>query len=61
VLRALSTRSDDRIPAALRAGIAASGLKEDPDYRVIAQAAIWAYFERAIADLTLKPDDVSTA
>jgi len=59
VLGALSTRPDDRIPEALRAGIAAPGLKEDPDYRVIAQAAIWAYFERAIANLPLEPDDVT--
>lgn len=58
-LRALSTRQDDRIPHALRAGIAAPGLRDDPDYRVVAQAAIWAYFDRAVAGLPLEPDDIT--
>jgi hypothetical protein len=58
-LRALATRPDDRIPSALRAGIAAPGLKDHLDFRVVAQAATWAYFDRAAAGLPLEPDDIT--
>lgn len=58
-LRALATRPDDRIPSALRAGFAAPGLKDDPEFRVVAQAATWSYFDRVVAGLPLEPDDIT--
>lgn len=58
-LNSLSSRADSRIPAALRAGLAAPGLKDDPDYRVVAQAATWAYFDRALEGLPLDTEDIA--
>lgn len=58
-LKALSSRSDDRIPVALRAAFAVPGLNDDPDYRVVSQAATWAYFDRALDGLPLDAEDIA--
>ncbi|MDB5580849.1 MAG: hypothetical protein JWR80_6025 [Bradyrhizobium sp.] len=56
-LRALAEHDDPRIPPLLRAALRDSGINGDPEHRPVAQAAAWAYFDRAISRLTFEAAD----
>lgn len=52
---ALAKRSDPRVQVVLREALDDPGLHDDADHRVIAQAAVWGFFDRAVDGLAIEP------
>jgi hypothetical protein len=52
---AIAKRGDPRVPTVLREALDDPGLHDDADYRVVAQAAVWGFFDRAVDGLAIEP------
>lgn len=55
---ALAKRSDPRVQVVLREALDDPGLHDDADHRVIAQAAAWGFFDRAVNGLAIEPAEI---